>query len=84
MQYISATDAKQSFSATIDLAQREPVVIRRQNRDVAVILSPQDYDRIRKINIEDFQQFRKKMGMYAKKKGLNEDILNKILSSPEC
>lgn len=83
MQYISATDAKQSFSATIDLAQREPVVIRRQNRDVAVVLSPQDYERMRKINLEDFQQFRKRAGQYAKERGLTEAVLNGILVAPE-
>ncbi len=83
MQYVSATDAKQSFSATIDLAQREPVVIRRQNRDVAVVLSPQDYERMRKLNLDDFQRFRKSMGEYAKKKGLTEAKLNSIFSASE-
>jgi PHD/YefM family antitoxin component YafN of YafNO toxin-antitoxin module len=38
---ISATDAKQPFAAVIDAAQREPVRIRRQNRDVAIIMSPE-------------------------------------------
>ena len=39
MRYISATDAKQRLAALLDAAQREPVVVRRQKRDVAVILS---------------------------------------------
>jgi prevent-host-death family protein len=41
MRYGLATDAKQRLAALLDAAQREPVMIRRQNRDVAVILSPQ-------------------------------------------
>ena len=80
MIYVSATDAKQTFSATIDLAQREPVMIRKQNRDVAVIISPQDYERIRKKNSEDFQQLLGKIGKYAKSKGLTENKLNQILA----
>jgi prevent-host-death family protein len=83
MYYVSATDAKQSFAATIDLAQREPVVIQRQSRDVAVLLSAQDYERMRRTNLEDFQAFRKKMGNDAQTKGLTEDKLTAILATPD-
>ena len=38
MKTVSATDAKQRLAALLDVAQREPVLIRRQNRDVAVII----------------------------------------------
>ena len=47
MRYVTATDAKQRLAALLDAAQREPVVIRRQKRDVAVILSAEEYDRLR-------------------------------------
>ena len=50
MKTDSATDAKQRLAALLDTAQREPVLIRRQNRDVAVILSAEEYQRIRKHN----------------------------------
>ena len=46
MKTISATEAKQRFAAVIDAAQREPVRIRRQKRDVAVVLSAEDYERV--------------------------------------
>jgi len=46
MRYVSATDAKQTLAAVLDAAQREPVMIRRQNRDVAVLLCRHEYDRI--------------------------------------
>ena len=39
MQYVSASVAKQRLAAILDTAQREPVMIRRQKRDVAVVLS---------------------------------------------
>ena len=47
MRVVSATDAKQRFASVLDAAQREPVLIRRQNRDVAVIMSAEEYERIR-------------------------------------
>ena len=39
MQFISDTEAKQKFASILDKAQREPVIIRQENRDVAVVLS---------------------------------------------
>lgn len=47
MRSISATDAKQKLAALLDTAQREPVMIRRHGRDIAVILSAEEYDRLR-------------------------------------
>ena len=39
MRTVSATEAKQGLAGVLDLAAHEPVVIRRQKRDVAVVLS---------------------------------------------
>jgi prevent-host-death family protein len=80
MLYVSATDAKQRLAALLDAAQREPVVIRRQKRDVAVLLSPQEYDRLRALNRDEFQRFCDRIGEHAAAHGMNEDKLAKILA----
>ena len=59
MRSVSATEAKQRLAALLDAAQREPVLIRRQNRDVAVIMSAQEYERIRRINIDELERTNK-------------------------
>jgi prevent-host-death family protein len=51
MKTVTATDAKQRLVALLDAAQREPVLIRRQNRDVAVIMSAEEYERIRRSTL---------------------------------
>jgi prevent-host-death family protein len=79
MRYVSATDAKQRLAALLDAAQREPVVIRRQKRDVAVILSPQEYDRLRALNIDEFERFCDRIAQQAAARGLTEDKLAAIL-----
>jgi prevent-host-death family protein len=79
MKTVSATDAKQRLAALLDAAQREPVLIRRQNRDVAVIMSAQEYERIRKINVDEFQKFCDRVGAEAVKQGMTEEILADIL-----
>ena len=79
MKSVSATDAKQRLAALLDAAQREPVVIRRQNRDVAVVMSAEEYDRMRNLHADEFQRFCDRVGVQAKARGLTESKLKKLL-----
>ena len=55
---ISATDAKQNFAALLDDAQRGPRgAIRRQSRDQAVLISPQEQRAAAGTGGGDFQSF---------------------------
>jgi prevent-host-death family protein len=79
MQTVSATDAKQRLAALLDAAQREPVLIRRQNRDVAVIMSADEYERMRNLASADFQRFCDRVADRAKERGLTASSLRKLL-----
>jgi prevent-host-death family protein len=79
MKTVSATDAKQRLAALLDAAQREPILIRRHNRDVAVIMSAEEYDRIRGAKNDEFEKFCDRVGAEAVKRGLTEEILADIL-----
>jgi prevent-host-death family protein len=80
MRSVTATEAKQNLGALIDSAQSEPVVIRRQKRDVAVVLSPREYDRLRAINTAEFERFCDQVGAEAVEAGMTEAKLAEILS----
>ncbi len=81
MQAVSATDAKQRLAALLDAAQREPVLIRRQNRDVAVIMSAEEYQRMRDLAASDFQRFCDRIAAQAKRRGMTASILRKLLKN---
>jgi prevent-host-death family protein len=53
MPTVSATHAKQNFAAMLDLAQREPVRIQRHDRDLAVLVSADEYERMRKLRVRE-------------------------------
>jgi prevent-host-death family protein len=81
MQTISATQAKQKFAALLDTAQREPVRIQRHDRDIAVLISAEEYDRIRSDRWAEFNRLSKLAADQAEAKGLTPEILADILAN---
>lgn len=79
MKTIAASEARQSFAELIDAAAHEPVVIRRQQRDVAVVVSMQEYERLTQLNRAEFQRFSDAVGQRAKAAGMNARELAKLL-----
>ena len=80
MKIVAATEAKNRFGAVLDDAQRGPVVIRKQDRDVAVVLSMAEYERIRGGNIRAFLELRNEVAAAAAARGLTEERLAELLS----
>ncbi len=79
MQTMSASEAKQSFASVLERVAREPVVIRRHSRDVAVVLSMDEYRRLARLNVEDFRRFCDQVSVDAKKRGLTAAKLARLL-----
>lgn len=84
MKSVPATEAKNRFGAILDDAQREPVVIRRQDRDIAVVLSMADYERLRSGNIQAFLDLRKQVADEAAAAGLTDERLNELVAGDDA
>jgi prevent-host-death family protein len=80
MATISATRAKQRFAELLETAQREPVHIQRHERDVAVVLSAEEYERMNRERWTEFDRLSAIAAEQAKANGLTEEILAEILA----
>ncbi len=83
MKTVAATEAKNRLGAVLDDAQREPIVIRRQDRDIAVVLSMADYERLRSGNIRAFLDLRNEVAAQSAANGLTDERLADLLTHDE-
>lgn len=84
MKTVAATEAKNRLGAILDDAQREPVVIRRQDRDVAVVISMAEYERLRAGNVQAFLELRNEVAARAAASGLTDQRLAELLTGDEA
>lgn len=81
--YISSKDAQNGFGALLDKAQRMPIMIKRRNRDCAVVLSAEEYERYRKTRVEKLISFADECSNEAIKNGMTQEILDGILAEED-
>ena len=84
MKSMSAADAKRGFSSLLDAAQREPVTITKKGREVAVVLSKADFERLEAL--EDAYWGR--LAQEAEKEGFigpeaTQELLNDLLHAED-
>jgi prevent-host-death family protein len=80
MSTVSATHAKQNFAAMIEAAQRGPVRIQRHERDVAVLVSAEEYERIHQMRVQELLRFTEETSRYAESQGMTDELLEQLLA----
>jgi prevent-host-death family protein len=80
MRTISSIDAKNRFGQLLDAAQRAPVTVTKNGRPTAVVMSIEDYERMRgaawKRLFETMATARKE----AAGRGLSDELLDDLLA----
>ena len=72
MKTVSTAQARTRFETVLDELQRGPVLIRDLDRDVAVVLSVADYERLRGGAVQAFLDLRNDVAGQAGAAGLTE------------
>jgi len=79
LKSIDEAEAQARFDETLDEAQQQPIVIRRQGRDVAAIVSAADCERLRDLNVQSFLCLREEVAREGAANGLTEKRLADLL-----
>jgi len=80
MKVFTVTEAEGKLTALLSEAEREPILIRNDDQDVAVILSKAGYEQLRLGNVHAFLEFRKQVAAQAAARGLSEDAILGLLT----
>ena len=81
MKSIDEAEARARLDEVLDEAQRQPIVIRRQGREIARMLSIAEYERLRVGAIREFLDLRNDIAREASAAGLTEDRLSELLNN---
>ena len=77
---VSVSDGRQSLAELVRSARQEPVVLRLDGEDVAVLLSASEYRRIQRANWEAFSESGAVVSKEARENGLTEEKLSELLA----
>ncbi|MEK6745539.1 MAG: type II toxin-antitoxin system Phd/YefM family antitoxin [Pseudomonadota bacterium] len=82
MRVESATNAKNRFGEIMDAALREPVMIQRSGRDVAVLMSVEEYKIVEMLS----DRYWGELAMEAEKNGFlsaeeSESVIQRLLNA---
>ena len=81
MKEVTAKEAKNRFGLLLDNAQRTPVRVTKNGRAVGVMMSMEQYDRLRGIAWERLLATMDQMGADAEARGLTEVDLKALLAN---
>ena len=80
MKSIDEAEAQVRLDEILDEAQRQSIVIRRQDREIASVLSMAAYERLRDGAVRAFLDLRNDIAREASAAGLTEDRLSELLN----
>lgn len=83
MRTVTASEARQGLAEILEAARREPIIIQRQKRDVAVVMSMDEYERLVNLNAAEFRRFCDRVGADAQKAGMTEEVLERLLNNED-
>ena len=77
---VSSTEARANFGEFLDRGSREPIIVKRQNREVGAFVPMADLKKLRQMRIKELDKTVQEASKEAAANGLTEETLNQILS----
>jgi prevent-host-death family protein len=80
MKSVDCAQAQDQLDEMLDEAQRQPIVICRQGRETAILMSVVEYKRLRVTSLREFLALRDDIAREASAAGLTDNRLSELLS----
>ncbi len=80
MKTVTALEAKNRFGEVMEAAQRQPVTVTRNGRPSVVVVSAESHARRQRMARERLRQAMQRAGEHSVAHGMNEDVLDQLLS----
>lgn len=77
---MSSTEARQKFGEFLEKGSRQPIIVKRQNREIGAFIPMADLEKLRKLRMMELDETAKALSAEGEENGLTEAILNDILS----
>jgi PHD/YefM family antitoxin component YafN of YafNO toxin-antitoxin module len=79
MKIMTIAEAEAALDKVLESLADDSVVLTRGERDVAAVISIDDYEKLRRLKVEEFLTTCEKVGQQAEARGLTEEGLARLL-----
>ncbi|MEO0453585.1 MAG: type II toxin-antitoxin system Phd/YefM family antitoxin [Verrucomicrobiota bacterium] len=77
---MTSTEVRQNFGEFLEKGSRQPVIIKRQNREIGAFVPIEEYNKLIRLQRQELNQAMTRISDEAKANGLTEKLLHDILS----
>lgn len=77
---MTSTEARQNFGELLEKGSRQPVIIKRQNREIGAFIPMADLEKLRQLRMQELDDRAKALSEEGEANGFTETILNDILN----
>jgi prevent-host-death family protein len=79
MKVMTISEAQAAFDKVLESLADDSIVLKRGERDVAAVVSMDDYEKLRRLKVEEFLSLCERVGREAEARGLTEETLADLL-----
>ncbi|MEM1156796.1 MAG: type II toxin-antitoxin system Phd/YefM family antitoxin [Verrucomicrobiota bacterium] len=77
---MTSTEVRQNFGEFLEKGSRQPIIIKRQNREIGAFVPMEEYQKLRQLQRQELDQAITGISQEAKANGLTEALLQDILT----
>lgn len=83
MKVMTIAEAQAAFDKVLESLAEDSVVLKRGEDDIAAVISIEDYDKLRRLKVEEFLSLCERVGRQAESRGLSEEKLAELLRNDD-